>query len=124
MDKNELKKLNHELRDEREERGKRRFHSDSYHRHFEGYSEFYAVDDKGKTVLKRAYTGEYYTLNLTKKGVSYTSSCCSFFGPSLLLSSSAVRYSQMLATISGISCLGKLLLSSVLCGWPQGSLIC
>jgi len=45
----------------------RGYHSRMYHRHFEGYSEYEATNKKGKTVIKRVYTGEYYTLDLPKE---------------------------------------------------------
>ena len=43
------------------------YHSKMYHRHFEGYSEYETTNAKGKTVIKRVYTGEYYTLDLPKE---------------------------------------------------------
>ncbi|MBO5976183.1 MAG: hypothetical protein J6P94_03270 [Oscillospiraceae bacterium] len=45
----------------------RGYHSKMYHRHFEGYSEFETTNAKGKTVIKRVYTAEYYTLDLPKE---------------------------------------------------------
>ena len=45
----------------------RGYHSKMYHRHFEGYSEFETTNSKGKTVIKRVYTAEYYTLDLAKE---------------------------------------------------------
>ena len=63
MKKERLKQLDQEER----EREKRRNHSDAYHRHFEGYSEFYQVDpDSGKAGIKRVYTGEYYIRDMDR----------------------------------------------------------
>ncbi len=42
------------------------WHSKSYHRHFEGYTEVETTNDKGKTVIRRVYTGEYRRLELPK----------------------------------------------------------
>lgn len=36
------------------------FHRQAYHRHFEGYTEVKRVDERGRTVLERIYTGKYY----------------------------------------------------------------
>lgn len=43
------------------------FRTKSYRRHFEGYSEFMEKDASGKLKLKRVYTGEYHTPDLTEK---------------------------------------------------------
>lgn len=40
------------------------FHSRSYHREFEGYTEIRMLESNGKTVLKRIYTGKYYEPDL------------------------------------------------------------
>lgn len=42
------------------------WHSKAYHRHFEGYTELEETDEKGKTVIKRVYVGDYYRLDLPK----------------------------------------------------------
>ena len=44
----------------------RGWHSKAYHRHFEGYTELEETNEKGKTVIKRVYVGDYYQLNLPK----------------------------------------------------------
>ena len=36
------------------------FHRQAYHRHFEGYTEVKRVDERGRTVIERIYTGKYY----------------------------------------------------------------
>lgn len=36
------------------------FHRQAYHRHFEGYTEVKRVDERGRTVIERVYTGKYY----------------------------------------------------------------
>lgn len=36
------------------------WHSRSYHKYFEGYTEYYERDSSGKDHLKRLYTGKYY----------------------------------------------------------------
>lgn len=43
------------------------WHSKAYHRHFEGYTELEETDEKGKTVIKRVYVGDYHRLDLPKK---------------------------------------------------------
>lgn len=43
------------------------WHSKAYHRHFEGYTEVEATDEKGKTVIHRVYIGDYYRLDLPPK---------------------------------------------------------
>lgn len=43
-------------------------HSQAYHKFFEGYSEYYALNSSGKrTVLRRVYTGVTYRCELSKK---------------------------------------------------------
>lgn len=42
------------------------WHSKAYHRYFEGYTELEETDEKGKTVIKRVYVGDYYRLDLPK----------------------------------------------------------
>lgn len=42
------------------------WHSKAYHRHFEGYTEIETTDEKGKTIIKRVYVGDYYRLDLPK----------------------------------------------------------
>lgn len=44
----------------------RGWHSKSYHRHFEGYTEVESVNSKGKIVIERIYTGNYYRLDLPR----------------------------------------------------------
>ena len=43
------------------------WHSKAYHRHFEGYTELEETDEKGRTIIKRVYVGDYYRLDLPKK---------------------------------------------------------
>lgn len=50
-----------------EERSRRDFHRVSYHRHFEGYSEYEVVDEKGHVHIRRVYTGMYYAHPFEKK---------------------------------------------------------
>lgn len=45
----------------------RGWHSGSYHKHFEGYTEYEDVNEKGKVVIRRVYTGDYYRQDLPKK---------------------------------------------------------
>ncbi len=45
----------------------RPWHSKAYHRHFEGYTEVETVNPKGKVVIQRIYTGDYYRLDLPRK---------------------------------------------------------
>lgn len=40
------------------------FHSRSYHKHFEGYTEYFETDLKGRPILKRVYTGVYHKAQL------------------------------------------------------------
>lgn len=42
------------------------WHSKAYHRHFEGYTEVEETNEKGKTVIRRVYIGDYYRLDLPK----------------------------------------------------------
>ncbi len=42
------------------------WHSRFYHKQFEGYTEFYQLDENGKKKLLRVYTAPYYRPNLTK----------------------------------------------------------
>lgn len=42
------------------------WHSKAYHRHFEGYTELEETNEKGKTVIKRVYVGDYHRLDLPK----------------------------------------------------------
>ncbi len=44
----------------------RGWHSKSYHRHFEGYTEVESVNSRGKVVIERIYTGDYYRLDLPR----------------------------------------------------------
>lgn len=44
----------------------RPWHSKAYHRHFEGYTEVETVNQKGKLVIQRIYTGDYYRLDLPR----------------------------------------------------------
>lgn len=63
------------------------WHSKSYHRHFEGYTEVEAINAKGKVMIQRIYTGDYYRLNLPAKkrvllrvfyGISWLCTCILF----------------------------------------------
>lgn len=36
------------------------FHRRAYHRHFEGYTEVKRIDERGRGVIERVYTGKYY----------------------------------------------------------------
>ena len=44
----------------------RPWHSKAYHRHFEGYTEVEMVNSKGKVVIQRIYTGDYFRLDLPR----------------------------------------------------------
>ena len=44
----------------------RGWHSKAYHRHFEGYTELEETNERGKTVIRRVYVGDYYRLDLPK----------------------------------------------------------
>ena len=46
----------------------RGWHSNAYHRYFEGYAEYETLDSRGKTVIKRVYEGTVYSPELDKKG--------------------------------------------------------
>lgn len=61
-----MKKQNKKVA-ELEEKTRRDFHRAAYHRHFEGYSEYEVVDEKGYTRIQRVYTGMYYTHPLEKR---------------------------------------------------------
>lgn len=66
--KNRLKRVNRKMRRKaQEDRDVRVFHSASYHRFFEGYTEYETVNSKGKKVLKRVYTGTWYMQALEAK---------------------------------------------------------
>lgn len=63
------------------------WHSKSYHRHFEGYTEIEAINAKGKAVIQRIYTGDYYRLDLPAQkrvllrvlyGISWLCACILF----------------------------------------------
>lgn len=41
------------------------FYSRAYHKYFEGYTEFYETDSRGKKKLRHIYTGCYYVQRLT-----------------------------------------------------------
>lgn len=43
-----------------EDRDSRLWHSGAYHRFFEGYTEYKVTDEKGKTRIRRVYTGTWY----------------------------------------------------------------
>lgn len=45
----------------------RGWHSNAYHRYFEGYSEYETLDSRGKTVIRRVYEGTVYSQNLDRK---------------------------------------------------------
>ena len=47
-----------------EDRDSRLWHSGAYHRYFEGYTEYRVTDEKGKTRIRRVYTGTWYRLAL------------------------------------------------------------
>lgn len=40
------------------------FHRPAYHRNFEGYTEVKRIDEHGRTVIQRIYTGKYYEPDL------------------------------------------------------------
>ena len=42
------------------------YHSRAYHRHFEGYRETEVTDAKGRTRIRRDYTGEWYSQDLSR----------------------------------------------------------
>lgn len=44
------------------------WHSNAYHRYFEGYAEYETLDSRGKTVIKRVYEGTVYSPELDRKG--------------------------------------------------------
>lgn len=68
MNKDRLEKWHQEQLAEERDRMERRRHSDFYHRHFEGYSEYYEVDpSNGKSRIKRVYTGAYYSRDMSRK---------------------------------------------------------
>ncbi len=48
-----------------EEQG-RQWHRDSYHRFFEGWTEFTEITPSGKTRIKRVYTAEYYSPKMSE----------------------------------------------------------
>lgn len=50
-----------------QERSNRSFFSSSYHRYFEGYSEYEVTDEKGVSRIRRIYTGMYYIPELDRK---------------------------------------------------------
>lgn len=50
-----------------QERPRHGFFSSSYHRHFEGYAEYEATNEKGEAVIRRVYTGMYYIPELSGK---------------------------------------------------------
>ncbi len=41
------------------------FHSKGYHQYFDGYSEYRETDEKGKTRIRRVYTGIYHTAKVS-----------------------------------------------------------
>lgn len=43
------------------------WHSNAYHRHFEGYSEYMTQDEKGKVKIQRIYTAPWYHMALDSK---------------------------------------------------------
>ena len=50
-----------------EDRDRRVWHSSSYHAYFEGYTEYQEKDARGKTHLRRVYTGTWYRQALSPK---------------------------------------------------------
>lgn len=46
----------------------RGWHSNAYHRYFEGYSEYETLDSRGKTIIKRVYEGTVYSSELDRRG--------------------------------------------------------
>lgn len=54
-------------KDYTERSSRRGFFSSSYHRHFEGYSEYEVIDEKGEARIRRVYTGMYYIPQMDKK---------------------------------------------------------
>lgn len=66
MKKDFAEKLNRRVEGPKGRSG-RGFHSASYHRHFEGYSEYESIDEKGRRFINRVYTGDYYSHDMEKK---------------------------------------------------------
>lgn len=87
--KNRLKRANQKMRRKaQEDRDVRMFHSASYHRFFEGYTEYETVNAKGKKVLKRVYTGIWYVQDLATPNYFFLRAlyCLLFAGIVLLFS--------------------------------------
>ena len=51
----------------REEEEGKRWHRDSYHRFFEGWTEYTELTPSGKVRIKRVYTAEYYSPKMSEK---------------------------------------------------------
>jgi hypothetical protein len=62
-----LYKYAEEVSKEEDERAGRRIHRGAYHRHFEGYSEYYEEDNRGRLKIHRVYTGTYYSIQMPKR---------------------------------------------------------
>lgn len=71
MKKDFAEKLNRRVEGPKGRSG-RGFHSASYHRHFEGYSEYESIDEKGRRFINRVYTGDYYSHDMGKKKLLLT----------------------------------------------------
>lgn len=86
------------------------WHSKSYHRHFEGYTEVEAINAKGKAVIQRIYTGDYYRLDLPAKkrvllrvlyGISWLCACILFgLASSRPISANSTWYLAIVQTLS------------------------
>lgn len=64
------RKKNRELhREAFEDRDSRLWHSHSYHRYFEGYTEYRELDQNGKEQLRRVYTAAWHIQDLDRKRV-------------------------------------------------------
>ncbi len=62
------------------------YHSRSYHRFFEGYTEKGIVDASGNYKIIRVYTGDYYEAQLSKgQQKKYKRSACLLYGAGVIL---------------------------------------
>lgn len=60
-----VRRKNRELhRKSLEDRDSRLWHSSAYHSYFEGYTEYKTTDERGKTKIKRVYTGAWHVQEL------------------------------------------------------------
>lgn len=89
------------------------FHNRSYHKHFEGYTEYREPDARGRLVLKRVYTGIYHKAQLPKgKLVTLKVAYCTlwllasaslFFLATRLVPSNTLWYSAACQAVSLVS---------------------